>query len=82
MAGKAGTKRAVGAVAPRNKAAQGRATRVVRLAADLISEVLAVAAEKELPTASLAVDYLLRYALARRAALARDNEKRARAVAR
>ena len=58
--------------------ARGRPTHVVRLRQDVWAQVARVQAEHNaaLPTASDAVDYLLRYALARKAALARDNARR------
>jgi hypothetical protein len=53
-----------------------KAVHVVRLTKEAFQMCVAEAAEKGL-TATMAADYLVRYAVARKAALARDNAKKA-----
>jgi hypothetical protein len=76
MAGKAGTTRVQAVKATPTKRA--KATHVVRLTDETYDIALEVQAERELASVTESVNYLVRYAAARRAALLRDKQKAGR----
>jgi hypothetical protein len=65
------------AVRARTAAERPKAAHSVRVAGDVLKRVMEVAAELQMARSTDVVDYLLRYALARREALARYASKKA-----
>ena len=76
MAGKKNAAKRTPAVkAKLEKGEKGKATHAVRLTDETFDAASEVAEARKLPTVSDAVDYLLRYALARRDTLKRNAKK-------